>query len=143
MAIFSPKMRLKRVDFPTLGLPRMEIKPDLKDAMTGQKYEIPAYRQAGEYRNPKQIQNLKVKTFLYGKLEFGYSCLFRLPAGRQEFRASYFEFRSKIYQGNQISAIPHRNSITRFTKGGSDQSPLENVPPEPGSSPFLRNLESR
>jgi hypothetical protein len=30
-------MRLKRVDFPTLGLPRMEIKPDLKDAMNYEK----------------------------------------------------------------------------------------------------------
>jgi hypothetical protein len=33
MAILSPRKRLKRVDFPTFGLPRMEIKPDLKDAI--------------------------------------------------------------------------------------------------------------
>jgi hypothetical protein len=33
MAILSPRRRLKRVDFPTFGLPRIEIKPDLKGAM--------------------------------------------------------------------------------------------------------------
>jgi hypothetical protein len=33
MAIFSPRIRLKRVDFPTFGLPRMEMKPDLKGAI--------------------------------------------------------------------------------------------------------------
>jgi hypothetical protein len=33
MAILSPRRRLKRVDFPTFGLPRTEIKPDLKGAI--------------------------------------------------------------------------------------------------------------
>lgn len=33
MAIFSPRVELKRVDFPTLGLPRTEIKPALKAAI--------------------------------------------------------------------------------------------------------------
>jgi hypothetical protein len=32
MAILSPRRRLKRVDFPTFGLPRIEMKPDLKQA---------------------------------------------------------------------------------------------------------------
>jgi len=41
---------LKRVDFPTLGLPRMEMKPHLKDAMTRQKYEI---RISKSETNPK------------------------------------------------------------------------------------------
>jgi hypothetical protein len=34
----------------------------------------------------------KFKTFVFGYLDFEDSCLFRLPAGRQEFRASDFEF---------------------------------------------------
>ena len=34
MAILSPKIRLNKVDFPTFGLPRMEMKPHLKGIMT-------------------------------------------------------------------------------------------------------------
>jgi hypothetical protein len=41
MAIFSPKSAFRSVDFPTFGLPMMEMKPDLNFCSSAMSRRIP------------------------------------------------------------------------------------------------------